>query len=185
MTREERSVSLVILTLIVYSAFMYFDKGAVLFPYPLNEALFLFVAFQFFWWRDKKYSIDSLLPVFTGIVNLLSTQFFWSLFFDTQKMEILTSGPTLDIAKLLFYLFIGVWAVSTIWTIWPKNPFALIGTLAVFALPIFYPIPIVEVIPIVPITLISWNYKAQSPNHLLWILLCSLQIMKIAMIYLM
>lgn len=184
MTREERSVSLAILTLIVYSVFMYLEKGALLFPYPLNEAIFLIISVQFFWWTGEKTNYLYVLPAIGALINLLSTQFFWSMFLDSVQMEKLTEGPVLDILKLLYFLILGVWGLFTVKQI--PGSTILHGTLTVmlFLLPVVFPNPLIELIPLSIIAFISVRFKDQNTNHLLWILLCTLQIMKVIMIYL-
>jgi len=184
MTREERSVSLAILTLIVYSVFMYLEKGSILFPYPLNEVIFLIISTQFFWWNRHIPGKIFLYPAVSALVNLLSTQFFWSLWLDGIQMELLTTGPLLDILKLIYFVLLGIWAINTV-RMFP-NSTMLHGILAalLFLIPTIFPIPWVELVPLSAIVLYTTRYKSQNSNHLLWILLCTLQIMKAVMIYL-
>lgn len=184
MTREERSVSLAILTLIVYSVFMYLEKGALLFPYPLNEAIFLIISFQFYWWNRHTPGKLFLYPAVSALFNLLSTQFFWSLWLDGVQMELLTAGPLLDILKLIYFLLLGIWAIHTV-RLFPNSTILHgVVTAFLFLLPAVFPIPLVELLPLVIMTIFATHYKSQNTNHLLWILLCALQIMKVTMIYL-
>ena len=44
MNREKRSVTLAILTLVVYASFLFYETGAILFPFPLNELIVLIVS---------------------------------------------------------------------------------------------------------------------------------------------
>jgi hypothetical protein len=184
MTREERSVSLAILTLIVYSVFMLLEKGALLFPYPLNEIIFLIISIQFLWWNREKPSDLIILPALGALINLFSTQFFWSLRFDSVQMEQLTSGPLLDIAKLIYYLILAGWAVRTVRK-FPNASFLHYFLAAIlFLLPAFFPYPLIEFFPLLVMAFFAIRYKNQNTNHLLWILLAALQLMKVAMIYL-
>lgn len=184
MTREERSVSLAILTLIVYSVFMYLEKGALLFPYPLNEAIFLIISFQFFWWNRQKPGYLYLLPFAGAIINMLSTQFFWSLWFDSVQMEKLTQGPVLDMLKLIYFLVLGSWALVSVRSINGTTILHGILTGVLFLLPVVFPNPLTELIPLIIMAFYATRHKNQNTNHLLWILLCALQTMKVAMIYL-
>ena len=43
MIREARLLFLVALTYLIYAASMFLDKGGILFPFPLNEAILLIV----------------------------------------------------------------------------------------------------------------------------------------------
>lgn len=182
MTREERSVSLVVLTLIVYSIFMYLDKGALLFPYPLNEAIFLIICLQFVWWKKDNLTPLTLLPAASALFNLLSTQFFWSFWLNNVQMEQLTSSALLDILKLVYFLILGIWAFLTVRKVNGTTQAHGLITVILFMIPAVFPFSIVEMIPLIIMAIFATRYKIQNTNHLLWILLATLQMMKVAML---
>jgi hypothetical protein len=108
MNREERTVFLGVLTPIVFGSWIFFDKGSFIFPFPLNELLFFSITLQFLIWNIKidkfKYSMFFL----TALFGLLSSDFFWTLFFDGESYEQIMLGPLTDVFKLIHLLGIGV-----------------------------------------------------------------------------
>jgi hypothetical protein len=185
MIREERSVFLAVLTLVVYSAFMLIEKGTLLFPYPLNEIILLFVVLQFAYWNGKKHVLLGILSVSTAVLNLLSQQFIWTFFLDPEAMERLTHGSLLDILRILYYLTLLTWSLTTLTETVKGRRIALISTSIIgFSASIAFPYPIVELIPLFGMMIYAIIRKPQSPMHLLWILMAVLQTMKVSMIHL-
>lgn len=184
MIREERSVFLVILTLFVYAGIQFIEKGAILFPFPLNEVIFLFVASQFTFWNWKNYKFQLLFILFAGVFQLISTQFFWSLFLGIPSMEKLVNGLTLDLFKLIYYLLILIWLYFYFKASKIKYTLILISTFTLLIISsLFLHNSILEMVSFVLIATVATFYKVTPPIHLLWILLAALQIMKISTIY--
>ena len=184
MIREERSVFLVVLTLFVYAGIQFIEKGAILFPFPLNEVLFLFVASQFIVWNWKNHRFQLILVLFAGIFQLISTQFFWSLFLETPSMEKLVNGLNLDLFKVIYYLLILIWLYLYFITSKIKHTFILIFTFTLLIISsLFFQNSILEMATFVLIAVVGTFYKVNPPIHLLWILLATLQVMKISTIY--
>jgi hypothetical protein len=184
MIREERSVFLVVLTLFVYAGIQFIEKGAILFPFPLNEVIFLFVASQFIVWNWKNYKFQLLFVLFASIFQLISTQFFWSLFLETPYMEKLVNGLTLDLFKLIYYLLILIWLYFYFMASQIKYTLILISTFTLLIISsLFLHSSILEMVSFVLIAVVATFYKVNPPIHLLWILLAALQVMKISTIY--
>jgi len=55
MTSEVRTLFLGILTLVVYAASIFITQGSLIFPFPLNEFIFLAISTQFFFvnWKGN------------------------------------------------------------------------------------------------------------------------------------
>ena len=184
MIREERSVFLVVLTLFVYAGIQFMEKGAILFPFPLNEVIFLFVASQFLVWNWKNSKFQLLFVLFASIFQLISTQFFWSLFLETPSMEKLVNGLTLDLFKLIYYLLILIWLYFYFVASQIKYTLVLISTFTLLIISsLFLHNSILEMVSFVLIAAVATFYKVNPPIHLLWILLAALQVMKISTIY--
>jgi hypothetical protein len=184
MIREERSVFLVVLTLFVYAGIQFIEKGAILFPFPLNEVIFLFIASQFLVWNWKKHKFQLLLVLFASIFQLISTQFFWSFVIETPSMEKLVTSPTLDLFKVIYYLLILIWLYFYFTGSQIKFKFILFFTFTLFIISsLFFQNSILEMVSFVLIAAAGTFYKVTPPIHLLWILLAALQVMKISTIY--
>ena len=179
MKREERAVFLALLTLISYATIMYFEKGALIFPFPLNEVIFLIIALQFSVWQWKNHSFQLVLILFTALFGLISTQFFWSLLLDVKSMELLVNSVILDILRITYYFFLGLWAFYFIIGTSIKSRFYLaFGFIAVECLLILSPSLLFESLLLTAIAAFGLIYKTRAPIYLLWVLLASLQVLK-------
>ena len=184
MNREKRSVTLAILTLLVYASFLFYDTGAILFPFPLNELIVLIISIQFLiWnWHAKK----SLLVILAtaSIFNLISTQFFWSFFMTSEQMEVLILGISLDLLKIAYYLFLVIGLGVYFLTSSSKLKYLFFGiTLLLILLTMFTSFGIFETISFLLIALCGYKYKINYPIHLLWFLIGTLQLMKACTLY--
>jgi len=180
MTREERTVFLALLTLLVYTGILYMEHGVVLFPFPLNEFIFLFVALPFSIWNWKKYPFQIALILIAGILNVLSTQFFWTFFLDTVQMEKMLEGISQDLFKISYTLSLTLFAcVYFLRSGFKQKYFCFLLALIGFPLSIILNSSILELFLLILFASIGTAKKINSPLHLLWILLASLQLMKI------
>jgi DNA replication and repair protein RecF len=70
MSREKRTVFIVILTLLVYALTQFLESGVFLFPFPLFDAILLLISFQFIYWNRKiifekrKEFLADFVPIF-------------------------------------------------------------------------------------------------------------------------
>lgn len=185
MIKEERAVLLAILTLVIYSGIMLFEKGVFIFPFPLNEFVILIVSAQFTIWNWKKYPRLVSLIFITAVLNLISTQFFWTFLLNDQKMEQLTESLLLDFLKIGFYICLIIWAIISILKT-PINQKYILAILIALGFMVSAALsdPIYEVISLIGMLLISILHKAYAPTHLIWILFVLLHIMKMVMLYL-
>lgn len=184
MTREGRSVFLAILTLLVYAGILFIENGKILFPFPLNELIFLIITIQFTIWNWKKYKLVLSFILLAALCNLVSTTFFWSFFINTLEMQSLWRTTTPDLLKISFYLFISAALAISILQSSQKNKnsyfFIFQGALITSVL---LSNQIAETITFTAISVFAVAKKLNSPIHLLWVLLAVLQIMKMLTLY--
>jgi len=179
MTNEARTLFFGILTLVVFAASMLLTKGAVIFPFPLNEFVFFVIAARFFAynWNGNKFA--GFLAVSAGVCAVLSTQFFWSFFNDQAEMIELAEGLTLGYFLLAFYLLIFIGGVATM--IKQRNGITLLlsGTfLWAFVLGVFLNEPLLLILAYASMVASTQVKKVFEPYHLLWILLFVLKLME-------
>lgn len=180
MTREERTVFLAILTLFAYAGVLYLEHGVVLFPFPLNEFIFLFVVIPFSIWNRKKYPFQIILILIAAFLNLLSTQFFWSFLLNSVEMEKITEGLSLDLLKITYTIVLTAFACIYFLRSEIKLKFLFFFLVLIgFPLSIILTSSILELSVLFLIAVVGTMKKINSPLHLLWILLTSLQLMKI------
>ena len=177
MTREARALFLSILTLIVYAVSIFINQGALIFPFPLNEFIFLALALQFFWWNRARNRWPGILASIAGICAVMSTQFFWSFMYDTASMEIFMNSLTTDYFLLGFYVFLLVAGVFTL--VKQKKGTALLLSslfLASLIAGVFLNNALLVLLAFAFMTASTQLVKAFAPYHLLWILLLILKL---------
>lgn len=184
MIREERAVLLGILTLIGFAFLVYLEFGSFIYPFPLNEVVFLIVSSQFMWWHFRSHPLLILTVLLMAILGLLASTFFWSLFVDHDAWELLYHGIWLDVFKLGNLICTLIWMSISLRTL-IKEDVKRSWTILFPCLLIFASIPydpIIETIALSGMAIVSIIWKPQAPLHLLWILLAGLNTMKLAMI---
>ena len=101
MKKENRLIFITSLTLLSYALIILFDKGVLLFPFPLNEIIILIVASQFAYWNSKKHKIVSLLLVTIGLLSSLSNEYYWSIILNFENMVEFSNTIITDVFELL------------------------------------------------------------------------------------
>lgn len=180
MIREERSVSLAVLTLLVYGGMIFLEKGAFILPFPLNEFIFLIVALQFFVWNRATHLTLVLPALVAGIFNVLSTELFWSFFLNYDQLQEFSNSPWGDMLKIGFYLTTGIW----LWTYLNKADFKfklilIILLLSLLITATFFSIMWLELLVYVLVVFFGLFFNIPGPVHLLWILLAILEFIKV------
>lgn len=177
MTREARTLFLGTLTLIVYSVSIFINQGSFIFPFPLNEFIFLAIAAQFFWWNRNGNKLAGVLSVSAAICGVLSTQFFWSFLYGPENMIDFMEGLTTDYFLLGFYILVLIGGIATM--IRQKNGIAIIFSglfvLALFA-GVMYNNPLILLLAYGFMVASTQITKVFGPYHLLWILLFILEL---------
>ncbi|MDG1331333.1 MAG: hypothetical protein P8P74_03330 [Crocinitomicaceae bacterium] len=177
MTSEVRTLFLGILTLVVYAVSFFISDGSLIFPFPLNEFIFLAISIQFLYSNWTENRLAGFLPVIAGICWVLSTQFFWSFFHTQEQMLEFMDGLTTDYFLIAFYALILIGGIATM--IKQRSGIALVLT-GVFA------IAFVTGVILNDSLLLLLGYgsmlastqikKVYAPYHLLWILLFVLKL---------
>lgn len=176
MTREARTIFVSVLTMILFAVSMFISQGSLIFPFPLNEFVFLAVAVQFFFWNSKTHPIAGITAIVGGIIAVLSTQFFWTFFYSPEEMMTFMDGLTTDYLQIGFYLIVFIAIVATFLK---QN-----NTPAIF----------LSILSLIPFVLAAWSYNSfffmlsyglmvastqvktvYAPYHLLWVLLFALE----------
>jgi len=184
MIREERAVLLGILTLIGFAFLVFLEFGSFIYPFPLNEVVFLIVSIQFFIWNQKQFRLVTGLFLCSALSALLASEFFWSLFVDQDTWEFLYHGIWLDIFKLMnlaITLILIFFSLRTVISNVYSRSWTLIIPLALFISSAPYD-PILETIAYVGMGIVAIIWKPFAPTHQLWVLLAGLYAMKLAML---
>ena len=172
MTREVRALFLAVLTLLVYAVSIFVTSGALIFPFPLNEFIFLALSLQFLWWNHTAGKWIGLYATVAGLCAVFSTQFFWSFIYGNETLAFLIETPITDFFLLGFYVLLLFGGVFTIF----KQLTALATVLGICFVLIF---SVGVAINNAPLLLLAYTTmivstqitKSYAPFHLLWILL--------------
>lgn len=113
MTREARAVFLGALTLVAYAVFVFIDFGSVIFPFPLNEFIFLAISAQFLWWNKRLQLWAGIIALIAGICALLSKQYVWSFIYGPENMIRFMDGLTTDYFTIGFYVLVLLGGIAT------------------------------------------------------------------------
>lgn len=175
MIREAKLLFLVALTYCVYAASMYFDKGGILFPFLLNEAVFLIVALQFAYWnRAQQFTVVNLILI--GLFGVGMNIHYWEMILPPETLRSFSESLWTDFFNLLF----GVWVIILgIRTAVKQNnwqSFALgIVFASFFIAGLIYNSPLYYSVAYGTMVLSTFLRPAYAPLHLYWVLLLLLE----------
>jgi hypothetical protein len=113
MIREARLLFLVALTYLIYAASMFLDKGGILFPFPLNEAILLIVALQFAYWnRSQQFSAVNLILI--GLFGVGMNLLYWEMVLPPDDMYAFSESLWTDFFNLLFGAWVLIFGIRTV-----------------------------------------------------------------------
>ena len=180
MSKEGRVIALAILTIFIYAFSILLQKGAFIFPFPLNEIIFFISALAISFHQFKKEKILSVLFPVVGCLCVLSSEFYWAIFFNAQQMEAFSNSLATDLFKIFF--FIGLISLICFSFKEMKNKLVSIG-LVFSILGIIISLIIghqfIEIASLLIVSVISIKRLAEKPILNLWILLFVLEITKL------
>ena len=103
MATEKRTIFLACVTLTVYALSGLLQQGKFLYPFPLNEFIFLgistYIAIRNFKQQKPLYT----LLILAAISFVASRSYNWNLILSSESMERLDHGYTTDVFYVLFY----------------------------------------------------------------------------------
>lgn len=183
MRNEEKTVTIAVLIPLLFGLLIFFETGSFILPFPLNEAIFAAVTFYFSYKHRKHYVLQSIFSTSFALFNLLSTEYFWSLFLNGQQLWSLYEGGTIDLIRLLASVLMIIWAGISLVRGDDKirsTTFLLFFVLFSSGL-IFEIYPIMILATLIPFAA-SFRYRDLYPFHLLWLLYSILSLMKLSML---
>jgi len=137
MTTEKRTIFLACVTLTVYAFSGLLQQGKFLYPFPLNEFIFLGVAGYIAIRNFSQHKINYSLLFFAAISFVACRTYNWNLFLSSEVMERLDHGYTTDVFYVLFYGILSILTYRlakplkddfTLFTFFGSIAFILLGT---------------------------------------------------------
>ena len=175
MTKEQRLVFLAALTLIVYAVSILITKGALIFPFPINQFLFFGVAIQLAYWHRNQKGL-AIASVLTSLAWAGSSQVTWTIILPLDKAAKVVQSNTTEWFLLCFYELLVIGAI--VWLIRSENPLQRVlfglGALGLIA-GILTPYELVIPASLSLIVLSIYVCPILKPFHLLWLLLLILE----------
>lgn len=113
MTRESKAILLALLALLLYALSILVTDGKLIFPFPMNKAVFAVFIFQFCYW-EKQLGLKLLFPILIALLGLSSSQYIWEIVLPQGAVKTLYDSPAPDILNLLFLLTMVFSAVAMV-----------------------------------------------------------------------
>jgi hypothetical protein len=101
MTPQRKTITLLITTLIVYAVIGWIQTRQLIFPFPLNEVIFLLIGGYFYFLTKDRWS---LLLVVGACFFVGSNEFYWNLFLTSEQMVRFSKLLITDICLIFFYI---------------------------------------------------------------------------------
>ena len=101
MTPQRKTITLLITTLIVYAVIGWIQTRQLIFPFPLNEVIFLLIVGYFYFLTKDRWS---LLLVVGACFFVGSNEFYWNLFLTSEQMVRFSKLLITDICLIFFYI---------------------------------------------------------------------------------
>ena len=187
MTQEGKTVTLASTTVFMYGLVSYLQFNQVIFPFPLNEIIFLIASVLFARIHFKNSPKTISLIIGLGLLNVLSYEFYWNIFLSNDNMLSFSKSSATDIFKLFYYIGLIAWIIGTFNEIeinfrkyFSLLPITLLLTGSIFSeeLTPFYS-QIIILLSISFVFIFVFSKLKQFPIHYLWILLFILELTKV------
>ena len=186
MTQEGKTVTLASTTVFMYGLVSYLQFNQVIFPFPLNEIIFLIASVLFARIHFKNSPKTISLIIALGLLNVLSYEFYWNIFLSNDNMLSFSKSSATDIFKLFYYIGLIAWIIGTFNEIeinfrkyFSLLPITLLLSGSIFSeeLTPFYS-QIIILLSISFVFVFVFSKLKQFPIHYLWILLFTLELTK-------
>lgn len=114
MSKEARSIFLVVLTLVFYAVSIALQSGGTLvFPFPLNPFFFFAVAAYFIYLHRKQKAISIIIGA-SALFGVLSSKVLWEILLSVESMESFLNFPWIYWFQLLYGVALLTWAAFTL-----------------------------------------------------------------------
>lgn len=187
MTREGKTVTLASLTVLLYGLSSFIQLKQVIFPFPLNEIIFLIVSVIFVKYHFNTYPKTVLLILGVGLMNVLSYEFYWNIFLSNEQMLKFSKSSASDVFKLVYYIGLIAW-INVSFVLFEENlkkyfalipiTLLLVGTILSDQLSNFYSHFIIF-LSIASVFALLFSKIKQYPLLYLWVLLFVLEATKV------
>jgi hypothetical protein len=174
MNRAERLVFLAVLTSTLYALFMWIEKGAFIFPFPLNEIIFFIVGTTYLCYNYNESLLLSLLIGGFAMCSLLCSEVFLQFFLDGASWEKFHSNVLPYLVTLQIIVLISWFIYSLYQSILLGKRFLWLIPSTSFILAFFITSPQLLIVSFAGIGYSLSKLKLTNQSYLLWYLLAFL-----------
>ena len=125
MNRDEKTIFVSVLTVLLLAFSNFLNTGTFIFTFPINDALFLVVTGYFFYFHFRSSTKVFLLLLFFAICNFASQMYNYEFFFSQEILSEIAKSSLTDIFEILSYLLLIFILFIFCWKPLSKNAFIL------------------------------------------------------------
>lgn len=180
MTKEGKIITKAVLTICVYGLTSFLTFGQSIFPFPLNEIIFLIVSIYFATLHLKKNPYTVTVILLSSLLSLLSSEFYWEIVLNTKQMTYISENNIPLKFGLSYNLFLTIWMFLTFSPI-ESIKIKLLGIITILLqiVGFYFDLPIYSLLSLALLFIYSILYVQQNPLLYLWILLFILDCTKL------
>ncbi len=171
MIKEEKLVSIAILTMLLYALGLFLDTRFFLLPFPIFDLVFFLVFVQFIFWNKKSLKAYVWIYFLSVFIKLFYNPLVLGSLFGHNELQHWDQGLFFDVLKLAstFFLVLGV-------LLWRMQRFLTFSFFHLVFFVLFLVLGLTEsffwMSPVAPLLLafLFWKYDRDNPFRYLWIL---------------
>ena len=180
MTKEGKAIAQAVLTVSIFALSSFFSLGQSIFPFPLNQLIFLIVVVYFatFHFKNNPYTIGLIL--ITSILSVLSSEFYWEIALNSEHMMYISEKEIPLQFSVAYQVFLTIWMFLTFFQNESKT-IKVLGSLPIILqlIAFYFDLPLYSIIALLVLFIYSVIYVKQNPLLYLWILLFILECTKL------
>lgn len=180
MTKEVKAIVQAVLTVFIYGLTSFLTLGQSIFPFPLNQIIFLIVVIYFavLHFQKSPYTISIIL--ISSVFSLLSSEFYWEIALNSEQMTFISENEIPPKFGLVYNIFLTIWMILTFIPNKSKK-IKLLGVIAVLLqiIGVCFDLPLYCMLSLTLLFIYSLSYVKQNPLLYLWILLFILECTKL------
>ena len=171
MIREEKLISIAVLTVLMYALGIFLDASFFLIPFPLFDVIFFVVFTQLLIWNRTHISLYVWIFYLVSFIQLIYNPLISGILFTNIKLHELDRLLVFDVLKLGVTVLLCTTVV--LWN-YQKNlriPFGIIGIVFVmFFISLIGSLYWLTPIPSIILGIAFWKYDQKNPFRYLWVL---------------
>lgn len=122
MTPSGRTVSVIVLSYLLFGLFSLFQFGSFVVPVTYNELVTFIIVTVVFFQNQKQLKLHHLFLFVFALSEFILHPFMWEIFLDQEQQYKVYSGTGFDILRIVKWISLSVFFVLTTYRLKPKKP---------------------------------------------------------------